>query len=177
MRETAGGQNMKKIWTERKDEGVSPVIATILMVAITVVLAAVLYVMVMGIQIDPDIQGSGGIQNVDIKSNISAEIVFGTFGTFTHPTDVKLILEDNDGARVTLTWPTVPDTESYPMKSSDADVSATYKDFTPIANEINPGDSILVVGLNPGARYEIMLVDIEGNQYSLVGDTEFSMPS
>ncbi|MBI5000635.1 MAG: type IV pilin [Euryarchaeota archaeon] len=36
---------MKKSW--KKDEGVSPVIATILMVAITVVLAAVLYVMVM----------------------------------------------------------------------------------------------------------------------------------
>jgi flagellin-like protein len=40
---------MKKIWKMRKNrEAVSPVIATILMVAITVVLAAVLYVMVMG---------------------------------------------------------------------------------------------------------------------------------
>jgi flagellin-like protein len=40
---------LKKIWRIRKDsEGVSPVIATILMVAITVVLAAVLYVMVLG---------------------------------------------------------------------------------------------------------------------------------
>jgi flagellin-like protein len=40
---------MKKIWAVRKDsEAVSPVIATILMVAITVVLAAVLYVMVLG---------------------------------------------------------------------------------------------------------------------------------
>jgi flagellin-like protein len=39
---------MKKIWRIRKDsEAVSPVIATILMVAITVVLAAVLYVMVL----------------------------------------------------------------------------------------------------------------------------------
>jgi flagellin-like protein len=40
---------MKKIWLIRKEsEAVSPVIATILMVAITVVLAAVLYVMVLG---------------------------------------------------------------------------------------------------------------------------------
>jgi flagellin-like protein len=40
---------MKKMWKMRKDNSaVSPVIATILMVAITVVLAAVLYVMVMG---------------------------------------------------------------------------------------------------------------------------------
>jgi flagellin-like protein len=37
---------MKKIW--KNEEGVSPVIAVILMVAITVVLAAVLYVMVSG---------------------------------------------------------------------------------------------------------------------------------
>jgi len=41
---------MKRTWIIRKDsEAVSPVIATILMVAITVVLAAVLYVMVLGI--------------------------------------------------------------------------------------------------------------------------------
>ncbi len=41
---------MKRMWTIRKDgHGVSPVIATILMVAITVVLAAVLYVMVTGL--------------------------------------------------------------------------------------------------------------------------------
>ena len=40
---------MKKIWRIRKDsEAVAPVVATILMVAITVVLAAVLYVMVLG---------------------------------------------------------------------------------------------------------------------------------
>ena len=41
---------MKKMWKIKKDsEGVSPVIATILMVAITVVLAAVLLVLVLNI--------------------------------------------------------------------------------------------------------------------------------
>ena len=41
---------MKRAWIIRRDEeAVSPVIATILMVAITVVLAAVLYVMVTGV--------------------------------------------------------------------------------------------------------------------------------
>lgn len=45
---------MKKSWVIRKDEqAVSPVIATILMVAITVVLAAVLYVMVTGLLAGP----------------------------------------------------------------------------------------------------------------------------
>lgn len=45
---------MKRSWVIRKDEqAVSPVIATILMVAITVVLAAVLYVMVTGLLAGP----------------------------------------------------------------------------------------------------------------------------
>ncbi len=45
---------MKRSWAIRKDEqAVSPVIATILMVAITVVLAAVLYVMVTGLLAGP----------------------------------------------------------------------------------------------------------------------------
>jgi len=57
---------MKKIWTMKKEtEAVSPVIATILMVAITVVLAAVLYVMVLGI-------GGGG--NVAPAIGLSASV-------------------------------------------------------------------------------------------------------
>jgi len=45
---------MKRSWVIRKDDkAVSPVIATILMVAITVVLAAVLYVMVTGLLAGP----------------------------------------------------------------------------------------------------------------------------
>lgn len=46
----AGGQNLKTIYKKRWTENaVSPVIATILMVAITVVLAAVLYLLVSGL--------------------------------------------------------------------------------------------------------------------------------
>ncbi|MDG6220902.1 MAG: type IV pilin N-terminal domain-containing protein [Candidatus Thermoplasmatota archaeon] len=41
------------MWKGKKKEAVSPVIAVILMVAITVVLAAVLFVMVQGIDPDP----------------------------------------------------------------------------------------------------------------------------
>src|SRR2546427_11613318 len=47
-------KTMRKSWIIRKDEkAVSPVIATILMVAITVVLASVLYVMVTGLLTGP----------------------------------------------------------------------------------------------------------------------------
>lgn len=56
---------MRKNWKDRK--GVSPVIATILMVAITVVLAAVLYVMVMGFG------GDGGGQAPTVKLTKSVD--------------------------------------------------------------------------------------------------------
>lgn len=55
---------MKKSWIIRKDEkAVSPVIATILMVAITVVLAAVLYVMVTGLLTGP----GGGPRSMGVQ--------------------------------------------------------------------------------------------------------------
>jgi archaeal type IV pilus assembly protein PilA len=59
---------MKKNWKNRK--GVSPVIATILMVAITVVLAAVLYVMVMGFG-----GTSGNAPSTQISKDVSGHYV------------------------------------------------------------------------------------------------------
>jgi flagellin-like protein len=61
---------MKKMWKMRKDKSaVSPVIATILMVAITVVLAAVLYVMVMGFGGSGGSTPTGGIAVTKVASN------------------------------------------------------------------------------------------------------------
>ena len=51
----------KQFAKRRKDSAVSPVIATILMVAITVVLAAVLYVMVGGFTHNPGTANSAGL--------------------------------------------------------------------------------------------------------------------
>src|SRR2546427_7506319 len=69
-------KTMKRSWIVRKDEkAVSPVIATILMVAITVVLAAVLYVMVTGLIGG----GSGGNPTIAFGSATETQ----TPGTFT----------------------------------------------------------------------------------------------
>ncbi len=63
---------MKRAWLLRKRrEAVSPVIATILMVAITVVLAAVLYVMVSGL-IGPT--GGGGPQVAFLSSTATGNV-------------------------------------------------------------------------------------------------------
>ncbi len=58
---------MKKMWKNRS--GVSPVIATILMVAITVVLAAVLYVMVMGFGGNPASTPTGQFKAAERSSD------------------------------------------------------------------------------------------------------------
>ena len=165
---------MKRIWIE--NQGVSPVIATILMVAITVVLAAVLYVMVGNIDTDTNIQKTGQIEGVEIKSTDSVEITFGTFSGKIVPLEYEIILEDKNGSRIVLTWPYAPDVESFDMASSQPSVSAIYRDFNPQGNEINPGDSILVNGLEPETNYSIKMVNTEGDEVSLSGDVDFTTP-
>ncbi|UCE73307.1 MAG: type IV pilin [Methanomassiliicoccales archaeon] len=77
---------MKKIW--RNEEGVSPVIAVILMVAITVVLAAVLYVMVSGMMTTtgstPTVSMSW-TENPDAPGNYTGNVV-----SISGATSVKL---------------------------------------------------------------------------------------
>jgi flagellin-like protein len=89
---------MKKIWKSRRNnEAVSPVIATILMVAITVVLAAVLYVMVLGIN-------TGVGQNIVIsftKSSTSTNWTLDTISvsgtTQLAKADCNILVKKADG--------------------------------------------------------------------------------
>ncbi|MFP4196505.1 MAG: archaellin/type IV pilin N-terminal domain-containing protein [Methanomassiliicoccales archaeon] len=93
-----GGQKMKKMWKIRKDsEGVSPVIATILMVAITVVLAAVLYVMVMGFGGGGTQTPTGSFTNVE-KDGDSYRAYFGSFSPDTDYDEVTLNIQDDDNS-------------------------------------------------------------------------------
>ncbi len=168
---------VKRIWVRKDQEGVSPVIATILMVAITVVLAAVLYVMVSDFDDRPDIQTTGTIEEVKIRSGESVEIVFGTFSGDMVPIENKLILQDSNGTRLVLTWPYPPDSDNFDMESSQAGVTAIYRDYNPVGNEINPGDSVIIDGLQPNTNYEIKMVDIAGSEVGLSGDSDFTTPS
>lgn len=107
---------MKKIWAIRKDsEAVSPVIATILMVAITVVLAAVLYVMVLGF---------GGTTNTPAVNVLRKTSVTDGFKIeFTAPTsevkwgDVTIQLTYSGGS---ASWtPDTDDLTGTPIPKSD----------------------------------------------------------
>ena len=103
MGSNPGGLKMKRIY--KKEEGVSPVIATILMVAITVVLAATVWLMVSGymggttqpnlaVSLTYDVQNSNPSQgDVYIKVSMSTpatadwtKVVIGINGTTAHLT-------------------------------------------------------------------------------------------
>ncbi len=88
---------MRTKWAIRRDQkAVSPVIATILMVAITVVLAAVLYVMVQGL-----VQGPGATPqlvgvNVD-RSGANWKLTIASAPSAPTVSEVRLVITDGDG--------------------------------------------------------------------------------
>jgi len=88
---------MKKLWLIRKDqEAVSPVIATILMVAITVVLAAVLYVMVSGLLSGPGSTARAiGVSKTTTGGNWTLLVTSSPTGLAL--TTVTLTIKDNNG--------------------------------------------------------------------------------
>ncbi len=80
---------MKKMW-KKNNKAVSPVIATILMVAITVVLAAVLYVMVMGFGGD-----SGGQAPTASLTNNNNRLVLSISESYDNETSAPIYFTVN----------------------------------------------------------------------------------
>ncbi len=91
------------MWKNEEKEGVSAVIAVILMVAITVVLAGVLYVWVMGMA-DTGEGGGGSMtaqkssRGSDTTYNVTLNVA-STSGTF-RITDTEVVIEDDAGITV-----------------------------------------------------------------------------
>jgi flagellin-like protein len=175
MRETAGGRNMKKIWKQRSEEGVSPVIATILMVAITVVLAAVLYVMVIQMGNKPPTPPPAGSLQFDVQSSTGVTITFGAFSPIPKPMDVKIMITNNSDATdiVDLTFSGAPDASTVDMLATNG-AAATYTDMNYNGNTINAGDFISVCNLGPHTSYTVKIYDYTKDSLcTLVGDDTF----
>ena len=153
---------MKKLWLIRKDqEAVSPVIATILMVAITVVLAAVLYVMLTSFT--PTGGGGGktiGLTKMDAGSNYKLLVASSSAGlalattamTVANTTGFKTTLNNIPLATLaTAPWGTYK--AQYIKVASETEVvvgsyvlldKATYK--TGFGYSFSDGTSILAQG-------------------------------
>jgi len=113
---------MKKTWAIRKDaEGVSPVIATILMVAITVVLAAVLYVMVLGFGTDTTTTPTSSITKTTVSSGV--KLTFAPVSVDTQWDDITILLSDGTN---TIQW--TPATENLDNTTTAKELLGTGTD-------------------------------------------------
>ena len=170
---------MKKIWKIRKDkEGVSPVIATILMVAITVVLAAVLYVMVIGIGTPPELAGAGSWTEVEAVSETEGIATFGQFDNAPQPTTIKIFIKANETAVGYITWGSNTDSSLVNWNDAPNGASVAYNDYNEAGGYINLGDYLEFSGLLPGTTYALEVFNIQSDSIiSMVGDSDFVTPS
>ena len=130
------------------NEGVSAIIATILMVAVTVVLAGVLYVMIIGIGggSNENLAPLGSWQDVDAVNTTSAKLVFGSFSAETNPIELKLYIYEDETNESTTIVIDVPLEGQYNNPCTvrgyrDDAITATYTDYAYSSNTVNGGDS------------------------------------
>jgi flagellin-like protein len=133
---------MKRIW--RNKEGVSPVIATILMVAITVVLAAVLYVMVSGYM-----TGGGG-------TPVSGSLTYLAGSSNPTTGNATFTLALNTPANPVLTDVTVKILD--PNGDIAATATYTWSHLVSDATHVQGGDRLKITDLGVDiADYEIVI--------------------
>jgi len=154
---------MKKSWIRKDDKGVSPVIATILMVAITVVLAAVLYLMVSNFT-DSDQGGvvTGSISTEkDPNDSGVGKIRFGTFNPSQKPVDLTINIENGTGIS-RYTYDTA--SEAWTVVGADNANTGASLPFVYLSDvtRINSGDTA-TFKIGSGFSYTVRIV-IGGNE-------------
>ena len=154
---------MKKMWKNRS--GVSPVIATILMVAITVVLAAVLYVMVMGLgggTIDPVASLSASTTSGDLEEQV--EIASISKAAYLNEMKASFVI----GGTVYSATVAADMTSALGMPSG---YSVTFVDIAG-DGKVSTGDYFLVV--SPSANIDIAINLLYGEDAASIGSISWT---
>jgi flagellin-like protein len=152
---------MKKSWVIRKaEEGVSPVIATILMVAMAVVLAAILYVMTISLATGPG--ASPPVIGMNRESNIDNyiwTIVAIEGGRTVLKTDVFVQLHNESSFNV-LTEPLldVSGTHGFNYFSATTGDSLGAGDVFTLSKDYGPGTVLTLVNLGATGQYALLAV-------------------
>lgn len=139
---------MKIVW--RNEEGVSPVIAVILMVAITVVLAAVLYVMVsgmLGVTSTTPTVSMYWEEDIYNPGNYTGNIV-RISGTKVLRVEDVTVTVDHDGSSKSLSLDALKGAGP-PMITIDPDFSLDYIDLNSDL-KLGAEDNFLIVGGDDG---------------------------
>ena len=152
--------NSKKFAKRKKDSGVSPVIATILMVAITVVLAAVLYVMVSGFTHSPGTAQSAGLSVSGAPGSWVVSVDKVSASTIQLQ-NLKIVVSISGGSSHTYTWSSTTSnwtsTGATPADIAYSSVSSSVSGTT----DLSAGDSFTIVNtvVVSGSTFEI----VDGN--------------
>lgn len=152
---------MKKMWKMRKDKSaVSPVIATILMVAITVVLAAVLYVMVMGFGGQQSSTPTGTF-SIAAGTNGYSNISFGQINPDTKYSDCKLTVQDQVASGTLLVSNVMTAAGTATSATGMAGVTATGTNAAS-NGKISVGDGMTLSGtaFAAGHTYKVQLLHV-----------------
>ena len=164
---------MKQTW-KRNNDAVSPVIATILMVAITVVLAAVLYVMVIGFGGDTNTTPAGTWTDTEATDSTVAKLEYGKLGAETAPKDVRVIISAGGTTVTSLTISADLATgDTNVTMASSGTQTAFYFDLNPVGNTIGSGDYIMVYGLSPDTKYDVQQFHVPSDAVMPGGDDSF----
>jgi len=163
---------MKKIW--KKNDAVSPVIATILMVAITVVLAAVLYVMVIGFGGTGGSTPAGSWTSCAPQSQTTGQLTFGAFTADVAPLDIKIFVKVDGVATGTMTIPQNTYTgtnQTITWLNGPLGAAASYFDYNPNGGLINSGDYISLWGLSASTLYSFEVFHVPSDAtVTMTGD-------
>lgn len=161
---------MKKAW-KRNEQGVSPVIATILMVAITVVLAAVLYVMVIGMT-PPVIEGGtplGLLQQGKNTTSVSILVADANTDAKVHGTEISL---SHDNVPTQITGAAIYDSSALKAAEYAPGSGWTYLgNYTADNLNFHEGYILVVSSASISAGDKIVITSAEGN----FGPTTFNV--
>ena len=137
----------------KDDQAVSPVIATILMVAITVVLAAVLYVMVSGLISGPGASkpfvtfSSATVQGTNVTFTVASASIASTLNSYK-----VNILQDTvavgTGAQTLVSGAT---------GMTFGAIKVVYTDISG-NGQLKSGDIVKITGLSTGHAYQFVLI-------------------
>jgi flagellin-like protein len=150
---------MKKIWKSRRnDEAVSPVIATILMVAITVVLAAVLYVMVLGINTGVNANIVVSFQKTSNANNWTLTVLSVAGTTVLAKADCNILVKDANGIALT------PQVVLSTMTSGTyySGVRFLESGTGAAASQVNAGDSVTLDRVLYGTGSTVLITSLDG---------------
>jgi flagellin-like protein len=146
----------RKAFIREDEEGVSPVIATILMVAITVVLAAVLYIMVIGLAPSGTSVPTGVWGTKTPVSSSEYQISFGKVSGDPKQMDIGIILIRNLTTEGKYAFVVNGDGDlSFQTGTDIADINFNDLDNNP---KVNTGDYLTLTNLLPGSDYEIKMM-------------------